>query len=218
MRKKAVRKNRARQVQPKRRAARREDLPIYESPKGVLSWVSLTETEIYQGEDTGRLSVKLALDPEDDGVEEFISALQDAQEDARATMVAEYGPKVRSYELSNPVRPQLRKGPSGRLEETGLVTVKFRSKFPPEVRNYGGKRLEVDDVVPNSEAIIEFTMSPFAMAQKRLVGASLRLSGIEIVRSARRDSPPQSATRRPTGGMARFSKGKTLSTERGYHA
>lgn len=88
------------------------------SPKGIAKYPHLNKTEIIKGIDTEKYSITLLVDPDDPVVEEWLGKLE---KDMKAGC-----PKGTNLPFSDEIDKQTEK-------PTGMVQVKFKSAYKPQV-------------------------------------------------------------------------------------
>lgn len=141
------------------------------TPVGTAAFAWLSEPDTGYEYSDGKFKVTLVLDPEDEGVSEFIERVD---QEAKKLAVAEWGKMPKNF-----MEP-LRAGSEKREEWDGLFFLNAKSKFQPGCVDANKVRLE-DDQFPRSGDRVRLSIQMFPYKSGRNVGVSSLLRAVQLI-------------------------------------
>jgi hypothetical protein len=156
------------------------------TPKGITKFSYLVKPDDGEKIDADpSWKTTLLLDPEAEGVQEFLQFLDAQLEEAAAHFHSEK-PATKKYSLTSPYSDELDKDG----EETGMIAINVKKKTQskdgtalkaPALFDAKGKRCYPDAVFGGSQVIIAGHLFPYAMGSTKSIGLSLKLDGVQII-------------------------------------
>jgi hypothetical protein len=174
--------------------AKREKLERLTSPAGIAQYPRLNKPDEYKGKKSYKSN--LILDPEDEGVQEFLDRVKDVAEASMASAVAELKKgdgkkkaKAKKVELFLPYEPEY----DDNGDETGKVIVKARKNAEFEkdgevvqtkvhIFDSNGVIVKKPPIVWGGSTLkLAVDLFPFYNPSADQAGVSLRLQGAQII-------------------------------------